>query len=102
MSNDMTIIGIGIALFLGLGFAIPYINAEFGTTHTELNPDSLTSKVTSDAGDNVTGFEVLKSVLTIWIWSIAGIPIWLNLLLWIPRAIVYITIARNIWWGGGA
>lgn len=104
MANDMTIVFGILAFFIGLGVIIPYVNAEYGSAYTEYDVNGLTTGITEESGSvgNVlTGWKVLWSVATMFFWSLAGISLWLNLALLPVRIIFWLTIARNIWVGGG-
>jgi len=97
--NDIGIlIGI-IALFIGLGFVTPFINAEFETSYESYDGNTLISDDTAHA---VSPTEILWSILSMFFWSFSGIPLFLNLFLLVPRIALILILARNIWIGGGS
>ena len=105
MANDMTIIFGIMAFFIGLGIIIPYVNAEYGTGYTEFNIDGFEDNVVAEqgsVGSVLSGWSVLGSVLSMFFWSLAGISVWVNLILMPVRIIFWLTIIRNIWVGGGS
>jgi len=105
MANDMTIIFGIMAFFIGLGAIIPYINAEYGSSYSEYDADSLTGAMVSEqdsVGSVISGWKVLGSILSMFFWSFAGISIILNIVLIPVRIIFWVTIIRNIWIGGGS
>lgn len=99
--NDIGIITVIITFFLVLGFITPFINSEFNSNYESYEFDGLTDDEVSNVS-TVNGFSILLSILSIFVWSISGIPVFLNLLLFIPRIILVLVIVRNVWIGGGS
>lgn len=104
--NDMVIIAALVSAFLVLGVVLPFIKAEFPTTpDTTADPAYLHSQVeASQASMNpISGWQVAFSLLTIWFWSFGAVPLFIDLCILLPmRIVLVLTIARNIWPGGGA
>lgn len=123
--NDISIIS-GILIFFFLtSLIIPIVTSGFQDDKTQLN----TSQVTDFNNDilsmaNQTTIEentfsiwnpaswipneLLAFIRVIWLfiqiifWGFGLIPFWLNLIIYMPlRIILALTIARNIWPGGG-
>lgn len=109
MVNDITIIGGIITVFILLGVITPFLNADF-------NSDQVTNYdiegFTSDAAENVRTTEsvfsvtnlviVFLSVIKMFFWTFGDLPFWVDLLILTPmRFILVLTIARNVWVGGG-
>ncbi len=103
MSNDMIIIGTLLILFVGMGFIVANINDAFDATYTGGIGDTGDLTAT-DEGDftTISAWKIFTSVLSMFFWTFGALPVWLDLLFWIFRAVFYLTIARNIWIGGGS
>jgi len=71
----------------------------FVLTGGSFDSDDIENTVNSD---QTSFLGVLKSIANVFFWNVSGLPLFINLFLWIVRLILYITIARNIWVGGGA
>lgn len=80
-----------ISFFLLVGFMIPIINAEFNLEYDEIDTAIVTALDPSGVSV-ITIWDYLVSIVSLTIWSLAGIPAWLNLLLFIPRIMLGITI----------
>lgn len=105
MVNDITIIGGIISLFVLLGVLLPIIQADLNIQDTtDVNIDDFTSDIQQQAKSesDLTVWKVLISILSMFFWTFGLIPIWLDCLFIILRIILAVTIARNIWVGGGA
>ena len=101
MVNDVTIIA-GLALtFVLIGWALPYINSDLGVTDSTMDID--TSDISSGGGvDEEPGiWDVISSIGSMFVWSFGALPIWLDYIFIILRALFWFTVARNIWVGGG-
>jgi len=103
MANDMAIIFSIVTLFIALGFITPYINSEFDSDFNTNNPDNIIEGISSDDLDNgVSGWKILKTVFSMFFWSFGELPAWLDIIVFIPlRLLLALTIARNVWIGGG-
>lgn len=96
--NDATILA-GIAFFLfAVGFAVPYINAEFSTANSSsYDPNAVAAAV---AAAN-PGTATISGFLSLLIWTF-NVPAWLGIIFLVIRMTGYFILARNIWIGGGA
>jgi len=104
MASDITIIGGIIALFIVLGVALPYISAEYGATdnvHTTDIKGAVEGNARNDTS-TISIFKIFTSVLSMFFWTFGALPIYLDLFFLIIRIILFMTIARNVWVGGGA
>ena len=126
MGNDITIIAVIVGFFIAIGVSLPFIYEEFnydydGTPSEDIQDDasSMIGGVESEQW-SCDGFwncllsgawfsnvlesewwQVFTTVLNAVFWGYGLIPFWLNTLLMILRITLVITIARNIWVGGG-
>ncbi len=94
----------GICAFLiACGFILPFVNEEFGQEVTDNNPTGLLDGIDKDdAKSSVGAFNVIGSIFGMFFWTFGGVPIWLDVLLFLPiRILLALIIARNIWIGGG-
>ena len=102
MVNDMTIIYGFVTFFVLIGIVTPYINAEFNSSYPVNDAETLIDIDTDKAVSSVSAFKVIGSVITMFFWSFGNLPVWLDLVLFLPlRVVFYLIIARNIWIGGG-
>jgi len=105
MSNDIIIIGVILFIFLGLGATLPYVDAEFN----QASSSGMDIVAIGDGiGDQVeittaiSAWDILLSVIAIPFFTIANIPWFMVAFMVLLRIIFWITIARNVWVGGGA
>lgn len=110
----MLILGIIISIFLVLGFGLPFFNEEFndGTIEestadvSELMNDfeaENNARIESGINSHVTFWTVFLSVGKMFFWTFGSIPLWLDLTLFtLLRTVFWLTIARNMWVGGGS
>ena len=113
--NDIGIIA-GIAgFFLLLGVMIPFIQTGFDQTVTTNNVDAFEDSVGQGVEDSqdlsglsvLTGdvpsiFQVIKSALLMFFWTFGAVPFWMDTIFLILRFTFWITLARNVWIGGGS
>jgi len=103
MSNDMIIIGTLLLLFVGMGFIVANINDAFGTDYDgSIGGTGDLSDTDEDDFTTISAWKIFTSVLSMFFWTFGALPVWLDLFFWVFRAIFYLTIARNIWIGGGS
>lgn len=100
MVNDAVIIGGLSFLFVMIGFAVPFINAEFSSDYA-LTGDTNPS-VDEEEFSPVSGWSVFLSILGMATWSFGIIPVWLDVIFIPIRVLFWFVVARNIWVGGGA
>ena len=103
MVNDISIITGIVAFFIFLGVLLPFVQAEFGETAATTDVQGYVEDLNSDdAGSSVSAFKVLGSVASMFFWSFGAIWWPIDLLLFVPlRVVLLITVARNVWIGGG-
>ena len=101
--NDSTVMGGIITLLLMMSLIIPAIQSEFGDVTQQFNKDSLTANLTQENLRQVDSPAGLKSIGKMFLWTFGDLPLWLDLLLLVPRIILYFILARNLipFLGGG-
>lgn len=105
MSNDMLIIGSILFIFVFLGITLPFVETGFEEPRgTNYNPDELTNELGQEAtqSSSVTVMEVISSMFKVFFWSFGTFPFFLEGFFLVLRIILVVTIARNIWVGGGS
>ena len=102
MGNDTPILITLISFFVLLGILVPLIQIGFDEDEgTVTNIAGIQSKV-DDAQESslawwiASSLGMLLSVISMFVWSVAGIPVILNTLLLLPRIILLILIIRWI------
>lgn len=101
MANDITIIGTILGIFVMLSLFLPFIQADFGEIQTSNSVDSLIDADDSDDLTDVSAWELIKSFFKVFFWSFGTFPFWLEGILGVMKLVLIITVARNIWVGGG-
>ena len=91
-NNNNSLLLIFLVMFITLGWAMPYITAEYGGGTTVDTTGSL--QQLNDA--NVGALDIIASISTIFFWSFGTIPLWLNLILLIPRLIFWVIVYDKI------
>ncbi len=104
--NDISIITVIIFIFFGTAIVIPFINAEFNTSSSTFDTEGLAADVQQDAESvtTISAFNVLLTVFKLAFFDYSGtlgLPFWLEAIYTILAIVFIITIARNIWIGGG-
>ena len=104
MANDMTILGGIIFILIFSSVIATYINSEFNAGLPENNIDNLESDISTKAHENeLNAWTVFGDIIAMFFWSFGNLPIWLDLVIYLPlRIIMYFIIIRNVWVGGGA
>lgn len=103
MVNDISIIGTIIFIFVTIGVILPFVTDTFSEETINNDVDGLESEI----GDSASGlgstsiFDVVSSVAMMFFWTFGALPFWLDMFFVIIRIILILTIARNIWIGGG-
>lgn len=80
-----------LAVFLLLGWALPYIYNEYGGSEYNTN-----AAVDELASAEVGALDIMTSIATVFFWSFGPIPIWLNIFLLIPRLIFWVIVYDKI------
>lgn len=127
MGNDVSIIGGIIIFFLAVGVCLPYVQSAFGdpvtnvgvqdlmddTTVTSSNNDTIctpifiggamiTKCVSVESDQEVSGWDVLSSVGKMFFWTFGSIPLFIDLLVFLPiRILLGFLIWRAFRSGGG-
>lgn len=104
--NDVSIMGIILAIFLLSALIIPFINSAYDTGHTEYNVDKLTNDAREDTEtvNSFNAFTVVINVFKLAFWDIGdtlNLPFWLDGFYTLLTIIAIFILARNIWIGGG-
>ena len=123
MGNDISIITGIISIFLIVGTFLPILSEGFNVTIESNDIDEITANIgnaTRQSQDKknfweeiagsvnpmpagaVTIFDIAGSVFLMFFWTFGALPLWLDLIFVILRIILVLTIARNIWIGGGS
>jgi len=104
MNNDMIIIGSIALLFIMVGAILPLM-VEDSDIVVKKNITAIEDDLIQNAeniGSDVSAWKVFKTVSTMFFWEFSYLGFWLNAVLFLPLRIVFwLTIARNIWIGGG-
>lgn len=104
--NDVTIlVGIMVTIFL-TAYILTYINIGFDTEYAEFDTDKTKDGAIQDAENvgTLDAFNVLITVLKLSTWDVGdtlNLYWWIDLFYTILALTFIITIARNIWIGGG-
>ena len=97
--SDIMIIGGIVLLFVALGVALPFIQEAFGVEQTANSAEGLINP--ADASSTVSAFSVIGSVASMFFWTFGALPTWLDLIFVVLRIMLVVTVARNVWIGGG-
>lgn len=110
--NDISIITIIVLIFLGSSLIIPFLNDEFGTTGGVFNNDKLTGEIQDGAKKipeasafDTDAFTVITTTIKLAFFDVGNsleLPFWLDLLYTVLAIVLILTIARNVWIGGGS
>lgn len=91
-NNNNSLLFIFLAIFIALGWGMPYFVNEFSPSTSIDTTQALEDLSSADIG----ALDVIASIATVFFWSIAGIPVWLNLILLIPRLIFWVIVYDKI------
>ena len=100
--NDIAII-IGIVfMFILIGAALPFMRTEFGIENERGGEDYELPQSLDEHTDYLTLWSVIWSVAKMFFWTFGSVPILIDLLIITPfRIVLLLTVARNVWVGGG-
>ena len=105
MANDMIIIGFILALIIGGGTVLELAYQSIGSVYDgdigDIN-DVLKDDEEISQGFFGNAWEFLSSTFDVLSWNIGTVPTWVSFIWGILLTILTITIARNIWIGGGS
>jgi hypothetical protein len=98
LANDMLIIITIVVFFICMGMVLPYIKQEMGQQKDyEYSSDALTANIRADDVNTASAWNVLKSVLTMFVWTFGEINWIIDLCVFMPiRILLLLTVARNI------
>jgi len=102
--SDMHLIAGFLTFFILLGLSLPVINSGFDTDYNGVSDINAFGEELEDNANNsqLSIWRVLGSLISVFFWSFGELPVLANVLLLIPRTIFILTVARNIWIGGGS
>ena len=104
--NDIYIIMVILSILIFTAAFLPFVDQAFGTSSSQFNTEKTFNQIVEDS-ENVeqfNGFTVLLNLLKLSIWDVGdslGLPFWLDAFYTILAIILIVTLARNIWIGGG-
>jgi hypothetical protein len=102
MANDIQIITGIICILVAVGVILPFVNSAFGQPSTSVNIDAVEhDALVQSQNGALSMWTVFKSVLLMSVWTFGALPWWLDLFFVVLRITLYLTVARNIWVGGG-
>ena len=108
--NDISIIAILIFILFGTAIIIPFINSATGTSADTFNTDKYSTDIIGKGEDikpkltDISVLGVFVNVLRLAFYDINNIlelPFWLDIIYTIIAILLILTIARNVWFGGG-
>ena len=96
MSTDHLLMTI-VIVFTFLGVMLPFAQSSIGDSSSDYGYDVLNGKMGTDSSSVTVIFTVFISVLKMFTFTFGQIPVWLDLLLFMPlRIIAYIIIGTKI------
>ncbi len=104
--NDLSILGILLSIFIGVGIIIPFVNSEFQTVSPTFDTDKRgTELIVEDLTDvsSVGAGDILKSIGKMFFWTFGDLPFWLDAIFLVLRLILLALLIRNFvpFLGGG-
>jgi hypothetical protein len=103
--NDITIMGTLIAIFFFIGVLLPYVTNDLESDRDiNADVDDFISDVDEkgEGASSLNAFQILLSIGKMFIWTFGDLPFWLDMIFVFFRIIFWVTLARNIWIGGGS
>lgn len=105
--NDVWILTVILAIFISSAYFLPIVTAEIGDKSSEYDIDNYERNIQEDSGSvtQLNVFSILLNMLKLGLWDIGddlGLPAWLDLVYTLLGIVFIVTIARNIWIGGGS
>lgn len=90
-----------VAIFLVVGFFLPYVQAEFGEQSNTAGFDKFNDDLADAAAKEsvISGFDIILSILKMFTWSFGSFPFWMDAILLIPRSAIvisFIMVVRGI------
>lgn len=104
--NDITIIAGILSIFLLTAVALPVINADIEIDSATYNEDGYTDNIVDSAEsvNSLSAFNIIINVMKLAFWDIGNdlnLPWYLDMFFTLLTIILILTVARNIWVGGG-
>ena len=88
-------------LFVAIGIFLPIVNEAVGNADSTLNDANFDDEIDTDDLTVASAWNIFLSVLSMFFWTFGALPFWLDAIFMILRVTLVMTIARNIWIGGG-
>ena len=88
-------------LFIAVGIFLPIVNEAVGNADSTLNDANFDDEIDTDDLTVASAWNIFLSVLSMFFWTFGALPFWLDAIFMILRVTLVMTIARNIWIGGG-
>ncbi len=108
--NDISIIAIILFILFGTAIIIPFINSAVGTSADTFDTDKYETDIRGKGEDikgritDISALGVFVNVLKLAFFDFGNtlkLPFWVDAIYTILTVILVLTIARNIWVGGG-
>lgn len=102
----MTIIAGILSVFLLSALILPLVTSAFGETADEWDTEGYETDIKEEARDvsTISAFSVIVNVMKLAFWDVGdelGLPFWLDLIFTLLAVVLILTVARNLWIGGG-
>jgi len=104
--NDITIVAGILSIFLITATLIPLISADLGSAADTFDTDAYEQGVKTEAENigSLSAFTILLNVMKLAFFDFGNtlnLPFWLDIVFTILAVILILTVARNVWIGGG-
>lgn len=96
MASNNSLLITFLSVFLALGFVMPFITSEFGSETSTADAEGFMEDVGQQDYTDVSAFEIILSMASIFFWSFGAVPVWVNLILMIPRVIFYVILYDKV------
>ena len=105
--NDLVILAGITSILLISAFVIPLTQDAFGQPQTTFDSDNLKDNLQNEAEsvNSISAFGILTTFLKLIFWDVSGslaLPAWLQVFYTIIFIVAVLTVARNLWIGGGS
>lgn len=105
--NDVTIVMTIITIFFFTAAIIPFVNASFTQSYVQFDQDGVAQDqiLEGQSANSLNAFSLLTNVLQLALWDFGdnlGLPWWLDVFYSLLGVALVLTIARNVWIGGGS
>jgi len=102
--SDTSWIAFLLILFIGLGWALPYINQSLGEEYTGsqgFNESQMYEGIVGKDETNINTVDIFASILKMFFWTFGALPILIDLFFVVLRILLIILVYRQIRSGGG-